>query len=593
MSDFSRNEISTLVFLFGSYRLEPDGVLHRQDQQIHLPPKELEALRFLLQNPGRIVTPSELKRSLWGQVHVTADSVPRCISSLRAALLPDELIQTVYKKGYRFIAPVECTDSQIAARPRRIVILPFAAMEDVPTYLGPVIAEEMITRLSDDSITRLTSVSVLARDSIFALAQQGLTAQEVGKAMSADLALTGNLRALPAHFRLRIEAIRVEDAAQIWVEDFLVNRSRAEGLESGMIDRILSRIAGASPQLIAVAESLQAGPRNAFQREAYEAYQRGHHATYEPLQGSLQDGLQHLLRATELDPTLISAQIDLINTLITRTYCGFMSPAIAAEQARRAARILPIHSTGNGTILPTLGWIRFHLDHNLHGALRAFRESSGSQHDPWTSRARIMVALSRHRFDEAVALIESAIRVDPYAPWQHARLAWTWHLAGDLGNSLRQTERALALFPNHEGVYFYASQILAYAGETDRALHLTRDLIRRFPNFDLGTALHGYALACAGRETEASALVEQLQWLSRERYVSSSFNSAICVKLGRLEDAIGELRAAEEARCPWFFQMLADPRLHELHGLPEFIRMQGILDTMESTIAHAPNQPSS
>ena len=38
----------------------------------------------------------------------------------------------------------------------------------------------------------------------------------------------------------------------------------------------------------------------------------------------------------------------------------------------------------------------------------------------------------------------------------------------------------------------------------------------------------------------------------------------------------------DEARCPWFFQMLADPRLKPLHGNPDFEQMRAILPAMEA-----------
>jgi DNA-binding winged helix-turn-helix (wHTH) protein len=46
----------------------------------------LAALRFLLAHPGQIVTPVQLREAIWVDVHVTADSVPKCVSSLRARL---------------------------------------------------------------------------------------------------------------------------------------------------------------------------------------------------------------------------------------------------------------------------------------------------------------------------------------------------------------------------------------------------------------------------------------------------------------------------------------------------------------------------
>src|SRR6266702_3170318 len=89
-------------FTFGSFRLERDGTLFHGDETIHLPPKELAALRLLLSHAGEVVTRIQLKQTLWGDVHVTPDSVPRCLSSLRARLESERCIQTVYKRGYRF-----------------------------------------------------------------------------------------------------------------------------------------------------------------------------------------------------------------------------------------------------------------------------------------------------------------------------------------------------------------------------------------------------------------------------------------------------------------------------------------------------------
>lgn len=570
-----------LLYLFGSYRLESDGRLLRDNQELHLAPKELQALRILLENAGRIVTPIELKKALWGDIHVTADSVPRCISSLRSAMHPDECIQTVYKRGYRLTVPVERIDSSPSHAPLRIVILPFTSGRNAPEHLGPAIAEEIIARLASLHGNTHHRFSLLARDSVFALAQKGHTAQQVGQALSADIALTGSLRALPDNYRLRVEAVRVADAAQLWVEDLIVPQARVAGPETEIADRILARL-GAGGVSTSAFEPSQLDPMDQTRHDAFEAYRRGHSATHAPLRHRSLDGLQDLLRAIELDPTLVLAHIDLVNAFITRAYCGFLSPAVASEQARRIARAVPDHPAGNSAILPALGWIRFHLDHNLDGALRAFEQSADLDYDSWTSRSRVMFALSRHRFAEAIELLESALRFDPYAPWQHARLAWAWHLAGDAERSLQQASRALQLFPDHEGVGFYSIPVLAYGGEVERALEISASLTHRFSHFDIALALHGYALACANRDDEAAEIVERLQWLGREHYVSSSFTPAILVKLGNPDAALAELRLAEEARCPWFFQMLADPRLNELHDLPEFKRMLGYLRAMEA-----------
>ena len=83
------------TFAFGTLHLEADGTLTRGDEVIHLPPKELAALILLLTHASQIVTHQQLKKALWGDVHVTDDSVPNCVSSLRELLAPDDYIQSL------------------------------------------------------------------------------------------------------------------------------------------------------------------------------------------------------------------------------------------------------------------------------------------------------------------------------------------------------------------------------------------------------------------------------------------------------------------------------------------------------------------
>jgi TolB-like protein len=171
---------------------------------------------------------------------------------LRARLEPEECIQTVYKRGYRFSAEISTQCEEPENVFPRLVIPPFSTEFGVPENLGSTLAEETIARLSN---ARHHAISVLARDSVFALALRGLTAQQIGEILKADLALTGTLRALPTHFRLRAEMIRVEDGAQIWVEDLLVARSRIDGLESELVSRIALRMSFGVPEPAAAESS--------------------------------------------------------------------------------------------------------------------------------------------------------------------------------------------------------------------------------------------------------------------------------------------------------------------------------------------------
>ena len=617
---------------FAGFRLESDGTLFRDGNLIHLPPKELAALRLLVKSGGQIISPNQLKLALWGDVHVTADSVPKCMSSLRAHLQPDEVIQTVYKRGYRFVAEVRPFIKPNAALVLpRLAIPPFTTEPGVPEHLGVVIAEETTARLSN-APGRL--VSVLARDSVFNLSTRGLTAVQVGEALKSDLVLAGSLRALTDHFRLRVEMIHVPDGVQIWVEDLLVDREKVAGIENELASRLDFRlktllmrpiagrgaelpepigtdqraahsvdwnprafapksaapVAGINveiPALFASAAPPSAPVAPSSRKQAFELYLRGHHEWQTLERHRMQDGQQNLARAIDLDPSLLAAKIDMVNLCVTQAIYGFAAPSVSAEHVRRTVGSISDFAREAPGVLPSLAWTQFHFDRDLPGALRSFALAANLPHDPWTTRARSMFAISRGRFPEAIEILNTAIHLDPFAPWLQSRLAWTFHLAGRAQESVEQVERAARLHPEHEGTALYGAIILAFNGQSRRAIQLAEMIVRRQPYFDLGAVTHAYALACAGRSSESRTILERIEWLSRERFVLNSFTPAVHLALGEVDAAIAGLRAANHNRCPWFFQILADPRLKGLHGNPGFEQLRFMLPQMENAAEDA------
>jgi len=568
---------------FGSFRLNADGTLLREASVVHLPPKELAALRLLASHPGEIVTPAQLRQALWGDVHVTSESIPKCVSSLRARLEPDDCIQTVYKRGYRFTAEIRYPDAPETALPR-IAILPFVSGYTVPAHLGPVIAEEIISRLTAASPQ---VVAVLARDSVFTLASRGMTAQQVGDTMQADFALTGTVNNLPSHYRLRAELIRISDGIQIWVEDVLVPHSQTAGLESELIERLNFRLNSEKVSISAAAEPEAAPENEAHHREAYEIFQRAHNDWQSMERHRMQDSVQQLYRAAELSPSLIAAKVDLARLGITQAVFGFIAPSVAADMVRRAAESIPELPVQGPAILPSLGSISFHVDHDLPAALWAFAHSAHLPHDAWVTRSRAMFALSRCRFAECIQLLESALVEDPFSPWLHARLAWALHMAGEPEESVKQIRHGLTRFPDHIAMAIYGAIILPFNGDSATGIRLAADLLAQQPYLDIVSALHAYALACGGHAQEARGILERLEWLSRERFVMRSFTPAVYAVLGDFDSALSELQTSADSRCPWFFQMLADPRVKPLHGRPEFEELRTILTRIEATAASA------
>jgi tetratricopeptide (TPR) repeat protein len=406
--------------------------------------------------------------------------------------------------------------------------------------------------------------------------------------------------------------IRIEDGTQIWVEDLLTPQSRTSTLQSELMRRLVYRFGTGVPgdrssslgwgaelpgdaalqterkmagvDITAAADCKNEDESHLRQAEAYEIFLRAHHEWQTLHRHRMQDGLQRLLKSLELDPTLISAKVDLANLCVAQALFGFMSPGAAAELVHRMADSIPDLPFQAEALLPALGWVNFHFDRNLPSALLAYSLSAHLPHDLCTTRARALLAISRYRFADAIEMLREAIRIDPFSPWQHNRLAWTLHLDGQASESLEQIRKTIALFPGHDATCLYGSMILAFNGETEQALKIAQDFAQREPYFDPASTAHAYALACADRADEARVVLERLQWLSRERYVVRLFTPAAYVALGDHEAALAELRAANEARCPWFFQMLVNPCIKPLHGNPEFERLRAILPAMETEV---------
>jgi Tol biopolymer transport system component/DNA-binding winged helix-turn-helix (wHTH) protein len=108
------------LFEFGPFRLIPaEGLLLRGDQPIPLPPKAFEVLLLLVENHGHLMDKDELMSRLWPDSFVEEANLAKYVFTVREALGDDrtgsKYIQTLPKRGYRFIAPVRVVESSEAA----------------------------------------------------------------------------------------------------------------------------------------------------------------------------------------------------------------------------------------------------------------------------------------------------------------------------------------------------------------------------------------------------------------------------------------------------------------------------------------------
>jgi Tol biopolymer transport system component/DNA-binding winged helix-turn-helix (wHTH) protein len=98
-------------YVFGPFRFEPaEHLLLRDGRPVALPPKAFELLESLIARAGHLVTKEDLLKELWPDTFVEEANLSYTISLLRKALADDEIpyrcIQTVPRRGYRFVAQI-------------------------------------------------------------------------------------------------------------------------------------------------------------------------------------------------------------------------------------------------------------------------------------------------------------------------------------------------------------------------------------------------------------------------------------------------------------------------------------------------------
>src|SRR4249920_1810952 len=96
---------------FGSFALDTSNeCLWREGMQIELAPKPFSVLRYLVENPGRLITHDELLDAVWPATYVQPQVLRTYMLELRKVLGDDasspRFIQTIPKRGYRFVALV-------------------------------------------------------------------------------------------------------------------------------------------------------------------------------------------------------------------------------------------------------------------------------------------------------------------------------------------------------------------------------------------------------------------------------------------------------------------------------------------------------
>jgi DNA-binding winged helix-turn-helix (wHTH) protein/TolB-like protein len=284
---------------FGVYEFDPaSGDLRRGGRPVRLQPQPARMLAALLEHPGEIITREALQEAIWGHdTHVDFErGLNFCAAQIRSALRDPasspRFIETVPRRGYRFIAPVgvppeggrhamavgadlppetgswkntSSSRARTLAVAAALLVLAVAAVALVArgtTIAVPRIAvvpfdnetgspdfDRIAKGVSDATVVRLTTPERLPRFGVignaaalrFTFVPRDLKA--MGDSLRAQYIVLGQLKRDERGFRIVAHLIRVGDLTHVWAQSFDRDRLDLEE-QSAIAEAIAQAVTG-------------------------------------------------------------------------------------------------------------------------------------------------------------------------------------------------------------------------------------------------------------------------------------------------------------------------------------------------------------
>lgn len=551
--------------------------------RIRLQDQPFQILVMMLERPGDVVSRDELRQRLWpdGTFVDFEHSLNAAIKRLRTALGDGadnpRFVETLHRRGYRFIAPVEGAPgdgatsvssraagaaSVATAEKLRLVVLPFVNLGDDPVqgYFSDGLTEEMITHIGRRCPSRL---GVIARTSSMLFKRTGKSASQIASELSADYLLEGSVRNDGACVRITAQLIEARGETHLWAETYDRRLEDSLLIQSDVAARIAHSLA-----MELVPDQREAiGQRSPRHSGAYEAYLKGRFHWNRPGNEGLRSALAYYDQALALDPRFADAYAAKARAKICLAEYADEPGTAVLEDARAAALRALTLDPGLADAHVALAEVRRTLDWDWAGAEAAYRKAIASA--PSCNAAHrfygmFLAAMSRP--SEASFEIDRACEMDPLCLSVTTSAAWIRYAARQFDDSMGRCRHALDMDPNFPPARRLLSAAYLQSGRHDEAIKELESTIGRSTAQPVSMAWLAHALAAAGRKAESVTLAESLEELSAVQYVPAYHMALVRAGLGDHDAAFAALARACDERDPALTDLLVEPRFDVLRS---------------------------
>jgi TolB-like protein/Tfp pilus assembly protein PilF len=567
---------------FGTFEVDMRArELRKGGIRVRLQDQPFEILAVMLEHPGEVVTRDELRQRLWpeGTFVDFEHSLNAAIKRLRAALGDDadnpRFVETLHRRGYRFIAAVESEGQPVrhlhvvrppASKPAadsvnvRLVVLPFANLSNDPTqeYFSDGLTEEMITQIGRLCPGRL---GVIARTSSMLFKRSTKSASEIGRELSADYLLEGSVRGEGDRIRITAQLIETRTEVHLWAETY--DRSLGETLN--MQTDVASHIARSLAMELVPDQVDVLGRATPRRTEAYQAYLKGRYHWNRGSLDGVRTAISYYERALSLDPEFAAAHSAMARAGISLANHS-KAPGRAFLEGARASALRSIElDPGISDAHLALAEIRRSLEWNWRTAEDEYRTAialSPSCESAHRFYAQFLAAMSR--FGEAKTEADRACDVDPFCLVVTTTAAWVRYAAGEFGTAIDRSRHVLDMDAGFMPARRTLGAALLGAGRPDEGVvELTA---AAGPGGDdvISLAWLAHAKALVGARDEASAIVAQLESYSGTIYVPGYHLALAHAGLGNRDAAFALLARACTDREPAVINLRVEPRFDPL-----------------------------
>lgn len=606
---------------FGIFELDLQRAeLRKQGIRIKLQEQPLKLLQLLLENPGQIISREQLRTSIW-----PADTTVQFDQGLYSAMarLRDALgdspesprfIETVARRGYRFIAPTTALPSTLdkeleqlipSAKTRTrivfyrittslltsvvggglilaiafalniggltdwlhsrtgpihsIAVLPLENLSGDPgmDYLAEGISEEIT-----NSLSRLPTLQVMARSTVLHNKSPQQAPQQIGHKLHVDAVLTGRLLEHGDELEVETELVAVTNGAQFWGKRYTRRATDASSLSAAISRDAASQLrpgmSGAERESFA-----KIGTRDA---EAYQLYLRGRLRLEGLMPEDLHAAAEFFDKAIDRDPGFAAAYAGLADVYASQGYFAYVPGRAVFEKARASAkRALDLDSEIPESNI-SLAMANMFFFWNFPEAQASLEKALAL--DPNSAYAHEVYCWFNFEMGKgqpAVAECRKAVDLEPLSPLYNIGLSQAYYLAREYDQSLQQASHTLEIAPL-PGVAYQIEEVDLATGDYKGAME------QRFKSLNLfGYELYAKKIKMVFDKT---GYREYLGRLAKDNEVVGQFFDAATdyALLGEKDAAFAALNKAAAAGI-YVDRIELDPLLDNLRPDSRYISL--------------------